>query len=64
MFRDWKINRNFFISFIESKKKSQIEIIFFMKIDILMLNFMWKNKHAKKVRKTLEKRSYKDGQAL
>lgn len=35
-----------------------------MKIDILMLNFMWKNKHAKKVRKTLEKRSYKDGQAL
>lgn len=63
LFKDWQINGNIFISFIELKGK-KLEISFFMEIDILMLNFILKDKHARRAKKTLEKKIYRDGQAL
>ena len=60
MFKDWKINKFFKISFIESKEKGQIETLFFMETDILILNFILKNKHSRIARKTIEKKIYRD----
>lgn len=43
-----------------SKEKSQMETSFFMETDILMLNFILKNKHSRIARKILEKKIYRD----